>query len=112
MAEKEEILLENFNEYFEIGNKAFQTGKNNSATTLFFKALVALTDLYLLRNEGRIPSSHTDRFRIIKEKYSEIYEILDRDFPFYQDSYTNKISKEAALLLKNDVGKIKKMLSI
>lgn len=110
MDEREKILRDNFDEYFELGLRAFNEGKYNSATTLFFKAIIALSDLFLLKNEGRIPSSHSDRFRVIEEKYSELYEILDRDFPFYQDSYTKKMDKESAQLLKDDIGKIKKML--
>ena len=56
-----------------------------------------------------MPSSHTNRFRIAQEKYPEIYDILDKDFPFYQDSYTKKMNKEAAEVLKEDAERIKKM---
>ena len=112
MDEKEQILKDNFYEYFDLGLKVFREGKYNSATTLFFKAVVSLCDLYILGKEGRIPSSHSDRFRILEEKYPEIYAVVDRDFPFYQDSYTKKMDKESAELLKNDIGKIKKILGI
>ena len=110
MDEREKILKDNFDEYFQLGIKVFNEQKYNSATTLFFKAIVALCDLFLLKVEGRAPSSHSDRFRIIEEKSPELYKILDRDFPFYQDSYTNKMDKESAELLKDDIGKIKKIL--
>ena len=110
MDEREKILRDNFEEYFQLGLKAFNEQKYNSATTLFFKAIVALCDLFLLNKESRVPSSHSDRFRTIEEKYPEIYKILDRDFPFYQDSYTKKMDKESAELLKDDIGKIKKIL--
>ena len=110
MDEREKILVNNFEEYFQLGLRAFNEQKYNSATTLFFKAIVALCDLFLLKKEGRIPSSHSDRFRTIEQKYKELYQILDRDFPFYQDSYTKKMDKESAELLKDDIGKIKKML--
>ena len=52
MDEKEEILIENFNEYSNLGFEAFNSGKYNSATTLFFKAIAALCDLFILRKEG------------------------------------------------------------
>ena len=110
MDEKEKILTDNFNEYFQLGLRVLSEKKYNSATTLFFKAIVALSDLFIFKKESRIPSSHTDRFRTIQDKYSELYKILDRDFPFYQDSYTKKMDKESAELLKDDIGKIKKML--
>lgn len=112
MNEKEIILVENFKEYFNSGLEAFERGKFNSATTLFFKAIATLSDLYILRKEGFIPSSHSNRFKILEQKYFDIYKIVDRDFPFYQDSYTQKMDKEAAKLLKEDVEKIKKILGI
>ncbi len=112
MSDKKEILTENFNEYFSLGMEALDKGKYNSATTLFFKALVALCDLYILKKEGLIPSSHTNRFRILEEKHPEIYKIVDRDFPFYQESYTKKMDKESAELLREDAENIKKTLGI
>jgi len=112
MYEKEHILIENFNEYFNLGSEALTKRKFNSATTLFFKAIAALCDLYILRKEGHIPSSHTNRFRILEEKYPELYRVVDRDFPFYQDSYTQKMSEESAKLLKEDAEKLKKILGL
>ena len=112
MDEKEKILIENFEEYYSSGLDAFKKEKYNTATTLFFKAIAALCDLYILRKEGFIPSSHTNRFRILEEKYQDIYNIADTDFPFYQDSYTKKMDKESAELLKQDAEKLKKILGI
>ena len=112
MNEKEKILTDNFNEYFSLGLEAFKKGKYNAATTLFFKAIASLCDLYILKKEGIVPSSHSDRFRILEEKYPEIYAIIDRDFPFYQDSYTKKIDRESSELLKDDIKKIKEILDI
>lgn len=108
MKEQERILIENVKEYYEFGLKAFHEKKFNSATTLFFKALASLADLFILKKEGKIPSSHQNRFRILEKKYLDVYNVLDKDFPFYQDSYTNKMDYETANLLKNDVEKFKK----
>ena len=112
MNEKEEILAENVEEYCSFGAEAFKKGKYNSATTLYFKAIAALLDLFLLRSEGMIPSSHSARFKVLKEKHPELYKIADRDFPFYQDSDTKKMGKEEAELLKEDAEKLKKNLEI
>ncbi len=111
MNEKENILTDNFNEYFSLGLRAFKEGKYNSATTLFFKAIASLCDIYLLKKEGRIPSSHSDRFRVLEDKYPQVYAIVDKDFPFYQESYTKKMDKESAELLKNDIETLKKILN-
>ena len=112
MNEKETILLENFDEYYSLGLDASKKEKYNSATTLFFKAIAALCDLFILKTEGYIPSSHSNRFRIIEEKNKEIYNIADKDFPFYQDSYTQKMDKETVEMLKNDIEKLKQIIGI
>lgn len=112
MNEKEQILLSNLQEYTNYAEDAFRKKSYNTATTLFFKALVAACDLFLLRNESIVPSSHTHRFEILKLKHKEFYDLLDRDFPFYQESYTHRMNKEAAQLLKEDVETIKKKLTL
>ena len=109
MEEKERILKENLNEYIELAEQAFKTKKYNSAVTLFFKAVSAAVDLFILKKEGFVPSSHTHRFRIVQEKYPQIYDVLDKDFPFYQDSYTKRMDKEAAEVLKEDAQRVKKI---
>jgi len=112
MNEKYQILLDNFKEYFSFGIEALEKGRFNTATTLFFKAIAALCDIYILKNEGIVPSSHSERFRILEEKHLQIYKIVDRDFPFYQNSYTQKMDRETAILLKEDAEHIKKIIGI
>ncbi|MFH1849359.1 MAG: hypothetical protein ABH879_04175 [archaeon] len=108
MDERGAILTENVEEYYSEANKALKNQKWNTATTLYFKAMAALCDLFLLKKEGSIPRSYTHRFRIL-EKYKEVYNIIDKDFPFYQDSYTHRMDKETAELLKEDVDRIKEI---
>lgn len=110
--EQESILLSNISEYFNAALKHKQSKEYNSAVTLFFKAIAALGDLFLLRNEKKIPNSHTKRFLILKNKYQDVYLILDRDFPFYQDSYTNKMNLEETELLENDARELVKKLNL
>ena len=99
---KEEILIKAGKEYFYSGNDEFDKGRHNSAVVLYFKALVSFSDLYVLQKTGNTPSSHTDRFKITKEKFPEVYNLLDKDFPFYQDSYIQMMTKELAEVIKND----------
>ena len=110
--ERVTVLTQNFQEYFSLAELALKQKSYNSATTLYFKALVALCDLIILRKEGFVPSSHTHRFRVIQENHPDLYEILDRDFPFYQDSYTRRMNREAAELLRNDTLDVKKKTSL
>ena len=101
--EKRETILEKTGrEYFSSGEDELKKGRYNSAVVLFFKALTSFSDLYLLKNIGKSPSSHADRFRLTRERFPEIYEILDKDFPFYQESYNAILSKELAEKMKHD----------
>ncbi len=84
----------------------------NTAVTLFFKTISALCDIHILIKEGRVPSSHTERFRILELKHPEIYRIIDKDFPFYQDSYKARLNREISLMLKNDAKRLFKLLNI
>jgi len=67
-----------------------------------------LSDMIILRQKGFIPKSHAERFRILEQSYPDIYAIIDKDFPLYQDSYSLSISRELAEVIKNDVQKIAK----
>src|SRR3989344_1209335 len=63
-------------------------------------------------NEGKVPSNHVERFRILELKYYEIYKIIDKDFPFYQDSYRTRLTREVSLMLKNDAKKLSEIIGI
>jgi len=82
MGMKEEILEKTAKEYFESAEDELKKGRYNSAVVLFFKSLVALADLYVLQQTGETPSSHTGRFRITQDKFPEVFDLLDKDFPF------------------------------
>lgn len=100
--EKAEILGKTAVEYFSSAEDEFGKKRFNSAVVLYFKSLVAFSDLFVLQKEGFSPSSHNSRFRITQKKFPEIYNLLDKDFPFYQDSYVQFMSKELAEVIKND----------
>ena len=108
----EKEIIENINEFYNSALKAEQENKYNVAVTLFFKALAILADLYILKKEGKIPSSHSERFRILELKYPDIYKLLDKNFSFYQDSYRIKLNKEICEVLKNDTEQLIKLLKV
>lgn len=105
-------LTSNAKEYFKNAFFAQKRGQYNTSVTLFFKALSALADLYILKKQGQIPSSHTERFRILEKKYPEIYNYMDKDFPFYQDSYRTKLNLEISKIFENDCRKIFELIGI
>lgn len=96
------ILVKTAKEYFYSASDEFKKERYNSAVVLYFKSLISFTDLYILQNTGKSPSSHTERFKITKENFKEIYELIDKDFPFYQTSYFQIMSKELAEVIKDD----------
>ena len=108
MPTKEELLASNIKEFYGEGMNALKRKAYNSAASLFFKALAVLADWHILLKEGFIPKSHTDRFRILEQKYPQIYALLDKDFPAYQESYSISLSKETAEVIENDVRAVAK----
>ena len=99
---KRDILEKTAREYFESGNRDFNEKRYNSSVVLYFKCLIALIDLFILVNTGETPSSHNSRFRIAHEKFPELYALIDKDFPFYQNSYFQLMSGELAEVIKED----------
>ncbi|MEI6058964.1 MAG: hypothetical protein WCP89_04300 [archaeon] len=100
--EKRGILENNAREYFSSGNEELSKKRYNSAVVLFFKCLIALADVYILNKTGEAPSSHNNRFRVLQEKFPEIYDLVDKDFPFYQNSYVQIMNKELAEVIRDD----------
>lgn len=74
--------------------------------------MAVLADLFIYMKEGSIPSNHSERFKILKARYPEIYSILDKIFPIYQQSYKLKMSLEHVEELENDFRRIIKITKI
>ena len=106
------ILIENAKEYYKNALEAEKKQEYNSSVTLFFKAISSLADLFVLIKEGKMPSNHAERFRILEARYKEIYKLIDKDFPFYQDSYKARLNKETSNMLKDDTRKLFEILNI
>jgi len=99
---EKEILEKTAKEYFDSAEEQLRKKRYNSALVLFFKSLISLIDLFIFQNTGKTPSSHNHRFKITHNFFPKIYDILDKDFPFYQDSYVQIVSKELVEVIKND----------
>jgi len=105
MNEKKGILEKTAKEYYLSGTEELSKQRYNSAVVLFFKSLIASADLFLLIKTGKTPSSHNDRFNSLRN-FRDIYDIVDKDFPFYQDSYNILMSKELAEVIKEDAEEV------
>ena len=108
----EDALMQNIKEYVRNGLNAKGKGEHNTAVTLFFKAMIGICDLFLLKKEGFLPSSHVHRFRVLESKYSEIYRIVDKNFPLYQDSYKLRMDFTSSGIMEKDVRRISKLTGI
>lgn len=108
----EQFLLENVKEFVSQAKKAANDSSYNSAVTLLFKAIAVMSDLFILKAEGFIPKNHTERFQLLKSKYFEIYKILNKDFPVYQQSYKIKLNKEYVRILEDDIKQLIKITKI
>ncbi len=110
--ELKDSLIANAKEYFKNAIDAHKRNEYNTSVTLFFKTLSALSDLNILIYEGKMPTSHNERFRILQQKYKKFYFILDKNFPFYQESYRTKLNKETSLMFEEDARELFKILNI
>jgi len=108
----EELLKQNINEFLEEAERTSKSGSFNTAATIYFKALAVIADLFILRQKGFIPKNHAERFRILEESYMEIYILLNRDFPIYQQSYRIKLTREHSEVLKKDVKQLVKLTNL
>lgn len=63
--ELKESLTANTKEYFKNAIEAPKRNEFNTQVTLFFKTLSALGDLNILINEGKMPTSHSERFKTL-----------------------------------------------
>ena len=111
-SEIKDILEKNAREYYKNALEALKKQEYNSAVTLFFKAIASLSDLFVIVKEGKMPSNHNERFRMLEYKHKEVYNILDKDFPFYQDSYRSRLNKEVSEILQNDAKRLFELLNL
>lgn len=107
-----EVLLKNLKEYLKYATEAYTKGDFNAAMTLFFKSLVAVCDYIILQKTGTVPSSHENRFRTLEIKFPSLYKIIDRDFPYYTESYRIAVDKRLVDLVRQDVENIVKQFKL
>ena len=109
MAEKE-IIEKNLKEYLEIAEYSLNKKKFNSAVILYYKALVEICDLELLRKLNKIGANHTERFEFLKAHSPSLYNVASKLFRFYRDSYSKEISETIAKLVKEEVENAKRII--
>ena len=79
-----------------------------SATILYFKCFFVMLDCIIFRKLRKTPKDHTERFRILETDFPGLYEILDKYYPLYRDTYSITIEKDSCDEVRENVAKIKR----
>lgn len=108
-ADIEESLKKNFKEFVQSGDDDLEKSRFNSAVSSYFKAIVVLCDLKIYEERRLLPKNHPERFNFLRIDFISVYQIINPLFNKYRDSYNLRLNKEDALLLKENVEKIKKI---
>jgi len=103
-------LEKNVEEFIQSGDEDLKKKRYNSAVSSYFKAIVVLCDLRIYEERSLLPKNHSERFYILRYHFKNIYEIINPLFKKYTDSYNLRLKMEDALILKENVEKIKKIV--
>lgn len=110
MDKTEEILRKNLIEFFELADLAFEREKYNAAVTLYYKSLVEICDIFLLKSINKIGANHTERFELLRNCNPELFNLARKLFRFYRDSYSKNVSKAIAESVKENVENAKRFI--
>jgi len=102
-----EELKDNINEYSQSAELLFKQGLNNAAFMMYFKTLVVICDYILWRDLRILPDNHGERFRVLRLRYPDLYEVLSYYFPYYRDTYTKRVDDRILVAIRNDVIRLK-----
>ncbi|MBU2523265.1 MAG: hypothetical protein KKE23_03175 [Nanoarchaeota archaeon] len=99
-------ISENIKNFLQSADLVYSKKDYTSATILYFKALFCTLDLIILQKLGKTPKDHSERFKILKDNFLELYEILDRLYSVYRETYSLKIEKDICDKVKENVESI------
>lgn len=108
----EQTLAENAKKYYKWAEEAFKQGDYNVSTTLHFKLAAEVCDLLLFTKTRRITSNHTERFRQLEKLFPEVYKLLDALFPLYQKTYTARMNKSEAEVVRKNATQIARLANV
>lgn len=108
----QEDTLNNIKKILSSASLVYSNEDFTSATILYFKAIFGVLDFIILKEKGKTPKDHTERFRIIEDSFPRLYEFLDKYFKIYRDTYSMSIDKETCDKIKENVNKIVKEYKI
>ncbi len=99
-------LIKNIKMFWGSAELIFNNKDYTSATILYFKCFFVLLDYIIFKKLQITPKDHTERFRILELNFPEYYEILDKYFQIYRDTYSLTIEKEKCEEIRKHVSRI------
>lgn len=102
----EEELLSNIKTFFNSAEMVYKSNDYTSATILYFKAIFVALDLIIFRKNKITPKDHTERFKILKKDFFYEYNLLDKYYHIYRNTYSTKIDKEICEEIRKYAAKI------
>ena len=100
-----EGIKQGIKEFILSGKMAEIKGLLISACDNYFKAMIHAIDFSLFEKIGKIPDSHTERFRILERENKELYSLVDSLFNLYRKSYRSSVTKDEFEKIKNGLKK-------
>ena len=101
-----EDLISNIKSFKNSAELVYSAKDYTSATILYFKCLFAVLDLIILQKKGKTPKDHTERFKILKEDFPDLYSFLDKHYTIYRQTYSLTIGKANCDEVKQNVERI------
>ena len=99
----EKALIRNIKLFYNSAELVYESNDYTSATILYFKCLFLILDYIILKQENRAPKNHSQRFQILKENFPELYDLLDKYYFIYRDTYSLSVSKLKCEEIKENV---------
>lgn len=83
-----------------------------SASDNYFKALIHAVDFSIFDKIGKMPDSHSERFRLLEKENKELYDLVSSLFELYRKSYRSTITKEEFENIKNGLKKALRLTNL
>jgi hypothetical protein len=99
-------LINTFKEEYTGAKEESQKNRLKNSLILYSKSLFALCDIIIFKKFEKLPKNHSERFRILEENFPLIYEIVDKIWSDYRDTYSKSSNKESIESIKDGIKKI------
>lgn len=103
-------LIENAEDFLEMGEQSMKSKKWNVAVSNFFRAVVNFCDYLIFRENKMLPSNHNERFILLKTAFPEVYSKVIDLFSIYRESYNIRLNEESALKIRRFAYELKESI--